>query len=115
MKSLQNRAPPAKRLVPQVRGNSSPNGQPAGAGSAGSGRSAAAGTPSGMPSMTTSSEGGAGDAGVTACNTASATPSPTRIGRSARSTNDMTSTYGAGGLLGGRSSVLWRFGQPKSG
>src|SRR6185312_1129189 len=105
MKSVQNRAPPAKRLVPQVRGNSSPNGQPAGAGSAGSGRSAAAGTPSGIPSTTNSSEGGAGDAGVTACNTASATPSPTRIGRSARSTNDMTSIYGSGGLLGGRSSV----------
>src|SRR6476469_1225798 len=105
MKSVQNRAPPAKRLVPQVRGNSSPNGHPAGAGSAGSGRSAAAGTPSGMPSTTTRSEGGAGDAGVTAGNTVWTTPRPTRIGRSASSTNDMTSAYGSGGLLGGRSSV----------
>ena len=33
-------------------------------------------------------------AGVTACNTASAMPRPTRMGRSAMSTNDMTSTYG---------------------
>ena len=55
--------------------------------------------------MTTSSEGGAGDAGVTACNTVLATPSPTRIGSSAISSNDMTSTYGAGGLNGGGLSV----------
>src|SRR3954451_1870872 len=94
MKSVQNRAPPAKRPVPQVRGNSSPNGQPAGAASSGSGRNAAAGTPSGIPSTTSSSDGGAGELGKTPFNTASAMPSPTRNGRSARSTNDMASRYG---------------------
>jgi hypothetical protein len=44
-----------------------------------------------------------------------ATPSPTRIGRSARSTNDMTSTYGSGGLLGGRTSVYGVSGDPNPG
>ena len=60
----------------------------------GSGRRAAAGTPSGIPSTTTSSDGGAGACGVTACHTVSTRLRPMRIGRSARSTNDMTSTYG---------------------
>src|SRR5437762_9061940 len=48
-KSVQYRAPASRRPKPIVRGNASGNGQPAGAGSAGSGRSAAAGTPSGRP------------------------------------------------------------------
>src|SRR5215218_5079717 len=80
-KSVQNAAPPAKRPVPHVRGNSSPNGHPAGAGSFGSGRSAAGGTPSGIPPTTT----GSGLGGVvTACSIASATRRATRTGKSAR-------------------------------
>src|SRR4051812_34326932 len=77
-KSVQNSAPVAKRLVPQVRGNSSPNGHPAGTGSSGSGFSAAGGTPSGSPLTATNSEGGVADVGVTACKTVLARWSPKR-------------------------------------
>src|SRR5688500_14027551 len=49
MKSVQKKAPLAVRPVPEVRGKSSPNGQPAGAGSVGATRVAAAGTPAGSP------------------------------------------------------------------
>src|ERR1700761_5287295 len=94
MKSVQNSAPPVRRLVPQVRGKYSPNGHPAGAGNVGSARIAASGTPSGMPPTTAGSPAGTGD-GVTTSRNASAIRSAIRIGNKAVLINDTALTYAA--------------------
>lgn len=86
-KSVQKDAPAARRPVPQVRGKCSPNGQPAGEGNRGSGRRAAAGAPSGMPSSTTN---GASDgiSGWAWFGVPPASRRAVRTGSSARSNND---------------------------